>query len=110
MGGKPKRSIKQIERLQDRKGKQERPEKKAKDAPETLRARAALVTPEVLDKVTKEAGSMRYVTPLLLSEKYNMKLSAAKSILKMLANRGVLQLVSKTRRVALYAAVSPAKV
>lgn len=48
-----------------------------------------------------------YITPYVLSEKYGLRLSIAKDLLSSLMKKGVINLVTGTNRVRIYAPVSP---
>lgn len=120
MGGTKKKSISQMEkqqRLKERKEKKEREKegagkgrKKAEEAPS---ARAVVASEEQLKLMEQEALEAGYLTPFIVASKLNVKLSAAKMLLRDAEARGIVKLVAKSPRTLIYApaaaAVSPAK-
>lgn len=48
-----------------------------------------------------------YITPYVLSEKYGIRLSIAKDLLNTLNKKGIVNLITGTNRIRIYAPVSP---
>ena len=60
------------------------------------------VPEELLNRVRRDAARSRYLTPYLVSEKYEIKISTAKKLLKMLLEEGVVELYSGGHRSPIY--------
>jgi len=48
-----------------------------------------------------------YITPYVLSERYGLRLSVAKDLLSTLAKKGIINLVTGTNRIRIYAPAAP---
>jgi len=103
MGGKKKLTLKQMERMQDKKdeavakrgGKSSGlgPEKKA----------PGIVAPDTKsEKVLGEIKKMKAVTPYTVASRFNLRLSVARDMLDELAQRGVLEYVSGSKNIKIY--------
>ncbi|WP_243679695.1 eS25 family ribosomal protein [Vulcanisaeta souniana] len=71
-------------------------------AEERQTAKASLVEPKLLSDVEKEVTKWEYVTPYLVANRFNTKISVAYQILRTLAGKGTLVLVSKGHRTEVY--------
>ena len=58
-----------------------------------------MIDPSIIDKIARDIRSMDVVTPFVLTQRYNIKYSTAKKVIKELAARGVLDIVLKSRRI-----------
>ena len=63
------------------------------------------VTEELIRRASHEVVNMKYVTPFMLSQKLDVKVSLAKKILRVLAERGIVKLYSPGKRDPLYVPV-----
>jgi len=101
MGGKKKRSMKQISKAQKKKGG-----KKEKRDTATPRERKSVpgITPPSLksDKFVGELKKMKIVTPYSVASRYDMRLSVARAFLKDLERQGMIEFVSKSRNLRIY--------
>jgi small subunit ribosomal protein S25e len=103
MGGKKKLSLKQMERMQDKKDEQEK--KKEKGAPPKERKASAVVPPDPKnDKIIAELKKMHVLTPYAVATRYNIRISAAKDFLEQLQHNGTIQLVSGNHNIKIYRA------
>jgi small subunit ribosomal protein S25e len=115
VGGTKKKSISQMEKQQRLKERREKEKagKGRKKAEEASSARAVVASEEQLKLMEQEALEAGYLTPFIVASKLNVKLSAAKSLLKDAEARGIVKLAAKSPRTLIYApaaaAVSPAK-
>ena len=100
MGGRKKLSIKQMEKRQLMKKLKERREegRAQREKQETL----LLVDENVLNNIRKEVVKSPCVTPSEIAIKYGIKVSTAKRILRELESEGLLRLMSRSRRLAIY--------
>ncbi len=105
MGGKHKKSIKQMEKGQTKKTEEKPKEKPAREAAEQTREKLGIIGSDLLRKIETEIPRQTYLTPTVLSERYNLQLGASKRVLRTLAAKNAIRLVSKTRRAPLYAPV-----
>lgn len=60
------------------------------------------IIPPSKDEINKFISSSRIVTPFMIAEKFNIKLSIAKQILKDLVNKGILSIVGGDNRIRIY--------
>jgi small subunit ribosomal protein S25e len=103
MGGKKKLSLKQMERMQDKKDEQEK--KKEKGAPPKERKASAVIPPDPRnDKIIAELKKMHVLTPYTVATRYNIRISAAKDFLEELQHNGTIQLVSGSHNIKIYRA------
>ncbi|WP_276814190.1 helix-turn-helix domain-containing protein [Desulfurococcus amylolyticus] len=75
-------------------------EKAEKALPPELALTSPDLTGESLAKVEKEIVRAEdpYVTPSTIAQKYGVKVNTAKKILRLLEEKGLVKLVSRTRR------------
>lgn len=103
MGGKHKKSIKQMEKGQTKKAEEKPKEKPSREAAEQTREKLGVIGADLLRKIEAEIQRQSYLTPTVLSERYNLQIGASKRVLRTLAAKNSIRLVSKTRRTPLYA-------
>ena len=101
MGGKKKRSLSKAERAQRRTPE---PKKEMKKGPEKIDKGVLGITPPSLrdDEVIKEIRNMKVITPYSIASRYELRISVAKDFLESLEKKGVIELVSKNRNIAIY--------
>ena len=105
MGGKKKLSLKQIERMQKRSGKQEK-KKKEKTAGLKEKKPSAIIPPDPKnEEIIGELNKMRVLTPYSVASRFNVRISAAKDFLEQLEERGVVQIVSGNHSLKIYKVV-----
>jgi len=105
MGGKKKLSLKQVERMQTRKGEPEK-KKKEKTAGGKEKKPSGIVSPDPKNqKVISELKKMRVLTPYAVASRLNVRISAAKDFLEQLEEQGVVQMVSGNHTLKLYKTV-----
>jgi small subunit ribosomal protein S25e len=106
MGGKKKLGLKQMERVQDKKGDEEREKKKKeKGGPPKERKPSAITPPDVgSQKIVGEVKKMSVLTPYAVATKFNIRISAAKDFLDELEEKGVIQRVSGNHSIKIYRA------
>ncbi len=105
MGGKKKPTLSQLAKKQEKQqAAQAKPTAKGKKptTEERQTAKASLVDPKLLSDVEKEVTKWEYVTPYLVASRFNTKISTAYQILRALASKGALVLVSKGHRTEVY--------
>lgn len=104
MGGKKKPTLSQLAKRQEK--QQQAPAKptaKGKKATEERpTVKASLIDQKLLNDVEKEVIKWEYVTPYLVATRFNTKISVAYQILRTLASKGTLVLVSKGHRTEIY--------
>jgi len=104
MGGKKKLSLKQMERMQEKKDTEEK-EKKKKEKAGTSKEKKlpAVIPPDAKsDKVIGELKKMHVLTPYSVATHFNMRISAAKDLLDQLNENGAIQLVSGNHNIKIY--------
>ncbi len=94
-GGKPITAIekRQLRALREELRRRREEEKKER------RMALDLIDPSIVDKVARDIKNIGIVTPFALCQRYNLKYSTAKKIIKELAARGLLEIVLKSRRI-----------
>lgn len=104
MGGKKKLSLKQMERMQE---KRDEPKKKEKSAAARKEKKAPrIIAPNPRDKKTVgELRKLRFLTPYTVASRFDLRLSTAKDFLNQLEEHGVVQLVSRSRNIKIYKTV-----
>ncbi len=60
------------------------------------------VPPELLERAKKDARREKYLTPYTVSQKYNVTISTARKLLRMLEEEGVIVKFSSSRRSPVY--------
>lgn len=104
MGGKKKLGLKQMERVQARRDKEERAErKKEKVGPPKERKHIAVIPPNVKnEKIVNEIKKMKVLTPYAVASRFNIRISTAKDFLEQLEQNGAVQLVSGSHNIKVY--------
>ncbi|GAB6947499.1 30S ribosomal protein S25e [Vulcanisaeta sp. JCM 16161] len=106
MGGKKKPTLSQLAKKQEKQQQQAQAKPAAKGrkaaAEERPTAKASLIDQKLLSDVEKEVVKWEYVTPYLVATRFNTKISVAYQILRALAGKGTLVLVSKGHRTEVY--------
>ena len=104
MGGKKKLSLKQMERMQDRKDEEEK-KKKEKSGPQKEKKPLSIAPPDATsEKIIGELKKMRVLTPYAVASRFNIRISAAKDFLEQLEESGTIQLVSGSHNIKIYKA------
>jgi len=98
MGAKGKKPISVMEKRQQRMMAKEEAKKKVVKE-EKKETRIALIDPSLITKISREINSFDVITPFILSQRYNIKYSVAKKIIKELHQRNLIDIVSKNRRI-----------
>ncbi|MEM3832262.1 MAG: hypothetical protein QW128_01500 [Thermoprotei archaeon] len=102
MGGKGKKSIKQLEKEQL---KQQMKEKKSKEVKETKReskTTTAIVDTSLMGRVKAELKNFKYLSPWVISSQFSVKMGEAKRLLKRLESEGIVELVAHDDRNPIY--------
>ncbi len=100
MGGKKKRSLKQMEKTQKKKT-----DKKGKSvaAPSSEKSIPGITTPNLKgDKVVSELKKMKVITPYSIASRFDLRLSIARDFLKELERNGMIEFVSRSRNLKIY--------
>ena len=93
-----KRSMKQIERQQRRKEKEE-----TKEKGKFQKTIGTLDIPEMTtDELMEQLGKMKAITPTGLAIHYNLKVSTSKKLLKELMEQKVITLASRSHNLKVY--------
>jgi ribosomal protein S25 len=93
-----KKSMKQIERQQRRKEKEE-----AKEKGKFQKTIGALDIPEMTtDELMEQLGKMKAITPTGLAIHYNLKVSTSKKLLKELVEQKMITLASRSHNLKVY--------
>jgi len=100
MGGKKKLTMKQMERMQEK--KDEKSEKRGGEA-RSEKKPAGIAPPDPKsEKVIGELKKMRALTPYTVASRFNLRLSVAKDLLDELAQRGLIEYVSGSKNIKIY--------
>lgn len=101
MGGKKKRSIKQMAKAQKKKtGKKEKRVAAASSEKKSIPG----ITPPNLkgDKFVSELKKMKVITPYSVASRFDMRISIARDFLRELEQKGMVKFVSKSRNLRIY--------
>jgi ribosomal protein S25 len=102
MGGKKKIGLKQMERMQTKKDKEET-KKKEKTGPPRKKRVIGVIAPDAKDeKIVNEIKKMNVLTPYAVASRLNIQISAAKDFLEQLEQNGAVQLVSGSHNIKVY--------
>ncbi len=108
MGTKGKKPLSSIEKRQRRlMGEESRSERKSRKGRESSRGSVASATSVKIDqstyrRVKNEISNIDVITPYVIASRFDITLTAAKSILRMLESEGVIRLYDKSRRLSIY--------
>jgi len=106
MGGKKRLSISQMERIQARKGKEkEAQRRKGRSSKDSSRDRdsSGIYLPDLKSKETlNELRRMKVLTPYAVASRFGIRLSVAKDFLEQLESKGLVEFVSKSRKIKVY--------
>lgn len=108
MGGKKKLNLKQMERMQDKKGEEDKEKDKKKKeksgAPREKKPLGIIPPNPKSEKVVSELKKMRVLTPYAVASRLNIRMSVAKDLLETLEKNGTIQLVSGNHNIKIYKA------
>jgi len=100
-GGKKKQSIKQM--TKPKTPKEEKHKDKKSDAQPAAKKSLGLTMPDINSKkVTDELKGMKVLTPSLIASRFNIRLSLAKTFLKELEKRKMIEYVSGGKNLKIY--------
>ncbi|MHA1238944.1 MAG: 30S ribosomal protein S25e [Candidatus Odinarchaeia archaeon] len=68
--------------------------------------RDIILPPDKLEALKKEIPKMKVITPTVIVQKYNVKVSVAKNLLRDLHKQGLIKFVAGTRRLDIYVPAS----
>jgi len=104
MGGKKKLSLKQMEKTQVRKGREEGQRKERKSSGPTTEKKSLGITPPDLksEKVLGELKTMKVLTPYAVASRFDVRLSVAKDLLEELERRRIVEYVSGSKNLKIY--------
>jgi len=102
MGGKKKLTLKQMERMQEKKDETSKRGGKSGGLGPEKKAPGIILPDTKSEKVIGEVKKMKAVTPYTLASRFNLRLSVARDMLDELAQRGVLEYVSGSKNLKIY--------
>jgi len=97
MGGKKKLSLSQMEKLQARRERERRAALAARE-----KKSSSIFVPEVNDEVLNELKKMKVLTPYNVASRFDLRVSVAKDFLEELHKKGLIEFVSKSRKIKVY--------
>ena len=102
MGGKKKLTLKQMERMAEKKAPPKKESKSSSgSAPE--KKVAGIILPDVRsEKVLSELKKLKVLTPFTVASRFELRLSVARDMLEELEQKGVIQFVSGSRNTKIY--------
>lgn len=101
MGGKKKLSLKQMERTQSKKGEEDK-KKERKAGPKEKKPPGIIPPDSKGQKTVEELKRMQVLTPYSVASRFNIRISAAKDLLRRLEEKGVVELVSGSHSIKIY--------
>jgi small subunit ribosomal protein S25e len=101
MGGKKKLTLKQMERIHEKKAPAKKEGKSSGSAPE--KKVAGITPPDIKsEKVLSELKKLKVLTPYTVASRFDLRLSVARGVLKELQQKGIIQFVSGSRNTKIY--------
>jgi len=101
MGGKKKLTLKQMERMQEKKDEAGKRGSKSTGSPE--KKAPGIIPPDLKsEKVIGEVKKMKALTPFAIASRFNLRLSVARDMLDELAQRGIIEYVSGSKNLKIY--------
>jgi len=97
MGTKGKKPLSVVEKRQQRMMKEEAKKKIVKE--EKKEVRITFIDQSLITKISNEISNFDVITPFTLSQRYAIKYSTAKKILKELQQRNLIDIISRNRRI-----------
>jgi len=97
MGTKGKKPISVMEKRQQRIAKEEAKKKIIKE--EKKEVRTTFIDQSLITKISNEISNLDVITPFTLSQRYAIKYSIAKKILKELQQKNFIDIISRNRRI-----------
>lgn len=102
-GGRTGKPLTRLEKKQRRALEQKlRQQVTSKKREETRKTFVGFIDENILRRAESEVKNQKAITPYTLASRMNIPLSLAKKILRHLADKGVIRLVDKSRRLAIY--------
>jgi len=104
-GGRTGKPLSSLERRQRRALEQRlRQQLRAKKKEEVKKVALGTIDEGLIRRAQHEVKGQKVITPYILSSRMGIPMSLAKKVLKVLADRGAIKLVDKSRRLAIYTA------
>mgnify|MGYP000005726474 CR=1 FL=1 len=97
--GKP---ISAIEKRQRRAMEEERKKRREREKRAETTVREPMVAYSIVNKIRSEIRNLSIVTPFIIAQRYSLSMSAAKAVLRILYERGDLELYDHSRRLSIY--------
>jgi small subunit ribosomal protein S25e len=98
LGGKKKRSLRQMQKAEQKKTKKKETGTSTKEA----KAISGITTPTLNEKLEKTLKKMNVITPYAIATRFDLRLSIAKRFLETLEDKGIIQFVSRSRNLTIY--------
>ena len=104
MAGKKRRTVKQMERTQEKKEGAQAPKRGSRTGGYASEKKTSrIILPDLRsEKVIGEVRKMKAVTPYVLASRFNLRLSLARDMLSELERRGILEYVSGSKNIRIY--------
>ena len=100
MGGTKKPTVSKLKKMVSKREERTKKEEKKKVSYKIL------INPDEKDELKNYIRKSRYITPYLVSKKMELKLSAARKILREFADEGIIRLEEKNRGLEIYTSTS----
>lgn len=101
MGGAKKKTLSQMEKERLRREREEA-KRRERERAAAERKERAIFPPKPSEELVKEVSKLDVLTPYSVASRLNLRLSAAKSLLKELESRGLVKLVQGNARLKIY--------
>jgi small subunit ribosomal protein S25e len=102
MGGKKKLSLKQIERMQARRGEKKEAKPSGSSFEREKKSGGIFLPNPRSEDVLNEIKKMKTITPFSVASRFDLRLSVAKDLLEELERKGVILFVSRSRNLKIY--------
>ena len=106
MGGKKKRSLKQMVKAQKKKTETSKKESRGSTSSGEKKTIPRITPPNLnSDKVVSELKKMKVLTPYSVASHFDLRLSIARDFLRELEHKGIIKFVSKSQNLRIYTPV-----
>lgn len=102
MGGKKKLTLKQMQRMQEKKDEKSKRGTKSSASFSEKKAPGITLPDLKSEKVIGEVKKMKALTPFALASRFNLRLSVAREMLEELARRGIIEYVSGSKNLKIF--------
>lgn len=102
MGGAKKKTLSQMEKERLRREREEAAKRRERERAAAERKERGILPPKASEGLVKEISKLDVLTPYSVASRFDLRLSAAKSLLRELESKGLIKLVQGNARLKIY--------